>query len=298
MDLKYTVRQEHNGYKLGGCLKAELGFSSTMIRRIKVCDGASVNGTARHMGHIVLTGDVIQVHIPDKPTSEVPCEIGLSPIYLDDYIFAIDKPAGIGMYRMHSDDDVNIIAGVLAMQRRLGMPESPIRPTSRLDRDTTGVILFARFPHIQHQLQLKQNYSKEYLLITDGIPDRDSGIIDLPIGKDDIRSFRMSCSPEGKPALTEFNVLDKCGDHCLVSARLLTGRTHQLRVHFMTIGCPIHGDTLYGNASPEICGQALHCQRVTFRHPVSGETTIVEAPLHREFLNSLEVCGLRLPAHI
>ncbi len=298
MDLIYTVRQEHNGYKLVGCLKAEFGLSGTMIRRIKGCDGATVNGIPCHMGHMVQTGDVIQVHLPDKPTGEVPLDIGLSPIYLDDYIFAIDKPAGIGMYRMHPDDDVNIIAGVLAMQMRIGIGDEQVRPLSRLDRDTTGVILFARYPHIQYQLQLKQRYSKEYLLITDGIPEQESGTIDLPIGKDDVHSFRMSCFPGGKPALTEYNVLDRCGNHCLVSAHLLTGRTHQLRVHFMTIGCPIHGDTLYGNPSQEIRGQALHCHRVTFTHPVSGETTMVEAPVHPEFLSSLEVCGLRLPAHI
>ncbi len=298
MELNFIVENIHDGYKLGGCLKAKYGFSTSMIRRIKVCDGASVNGIPCHMGHIVRTNDVIFISVPEKDTNERPYDLGFEPIYFDDYLFAINKPAGIGMYRMYDDDDINIIAGVLAMQNKLGISDGPIRPLSRLDRDTTGIILFARYPHIQHQLQMKQGYSKEYLLITDGVPESDAGIIDMPIGKDDQRSFRMSCIPDGKSALTEYRVLDKTDSHALVLAKLHTGRTHQIRVHFMSIGCPLHGDSLYHVGSPEITGQALHCARVTFNHPVTHISTCIEAPLPHEFLESLDVCGLRLPSHI
>ncbi len=177
------------------------------------------------------------------------------------------------------------------------MTDSLVRPLSRLDRDTTGIILFARYPHIQQQLQLRDRYAKQYLLITDGVPAEDHGFIDLPIFKDDERSFRMSWGPGGKNALTEYTVLDRTSEHALVAARLHTGRTHQLRVHFTASGCPIHGDTLYGAPSPETPGQALHCFRIRFRHPVTHDDTLLEAPPPAAFLSALEYCHLRSDVH-
>ena len=298
MYIKFVVEQQYDGFKLGACLREKYGFSTTLIRRIKACDGASINGEPRHMGNFVKANDLVVISTPEKDTSEKPYELGFEPIYMDDYLYAINKPAGICMYRMYPEDDANIIAGVLAMNERLGIDDGPIRPLSRLDRDTTGIILFARFPHVQHHLQMLHGYSKEYLLITDGLPPEDYGTIDLPIGKHDEKSFRMTCMPEGKPALTEYRVLDKCGDHALVLAKLHTGRTHQIRVHFLTIGCPLHGDSLYHVASPEIRGQSLHCHRVTLKHPVTGLDVSIRAELPPEFQVALQVCGLHLPSHI
>ena len=298
MNIKFVVEQQYDGYKLGACLREKYGFSTTLIRKIKACDGATINGQPMHMGHYVKTNDVVVISTLEKETSEKPYEMGFEPLYLDDYIYAINKPAGVCMYRMYPEDDINIISGVLAMNQRLGIDDGPIRPLSRLDRDTTGIVMFARYPHIQHHLQMVHGYSKEYLLITDGLPPKDYGTIDLPIGKHDEKSFRMSCIDDGKPALTEYKVLDKCGSHALVLAKLHTGRTHQLRVHFLTIGCPLHGDSLYHVSSPEIRGQALHCYRVTFNHPISDDFICIQSNLPQEFLDSLEVCGLHLPSHI
>lgn len=148
-----------------------------------------------------------------------------------------------------------------------------IRPINRLDKDTSGIVIFAKNEYIQEFLvkEMKKNtFFKEYIAVCEGIFESKIGTINLPIGRKENSIIERCVCSNGDIAITHYNVLKSLKNTSVVHVTLETGRTHQIRVHLSNIGHPILGDTLYGNPSSVINRQALHAYKVKFIHPITG----------------------------
>lgn len=161
-----------------------------------------------------------------------------------------------------------------------------IRPINRLDRDTSGIVLFAKNEYIQELMINNTKIKKEYIAITDGIIKEKSGTIDLPIARKPGSIMERQVSVEGQTAITHYEVIQQIQDKfTLVKLELGTGRTHQIRVHLSHIGTPILGDTLYGKETDLIARQALHAYKITFTHPITQNTVEIIAPIPDDISN-------------
>ena len=161
-----------------------------------------------------------------------------------------------------------------------------IRPINRLDRDTSGIVLFAKNEYIQELMINNTKMKKEYIAITDGILKEKFGTIDLPIARKLGSIMEREVSEEGQTAITHYEVIRQIqGKYALVKLELGTGRTHQIRVHLSHIGTPILGDTLYGKETDVITRQALHAQKITFIHPITQNNVEIIAPIPDDIAN-------------
>lgn len=281
MELKLTAQREG---RLSSFLRGELRMSASLMNKLKWGEGIQVNGVPRHTNFPVKMGDVITVSLneeaPEYPTEDGP----LTVLYEDDDILAVDKPAGMLIHPSRVRNEGTLANFVAGYYRRTGQ-NSAFHPVTRLDRDTYGIVLLAKNAHV-HRLLQETDIRKIYHAWVFGGPETDQGTIDAPIERRPLPSLLRYVSPEGKPALTEFQVLERGEMTCRLALRPVTGRTHQLRVHCAYMGFPILGDPQYG--SPESQGfsaelgltyQMLCAKRLEFVHPVTGEKMTLESKM-------------------
>ncbi|MBR2219429.1 MAG: RluA family pseudouridine synthase [Phascolarctobacterium sp.] len=186
--------------------------------------------------------------------------------YEDDYLLIIDKPAGMLVHPTVNEWGTTLYDYVTEYYQRKGITAN-IHPVSRLDRHTSGLVIFAKEPIIQHWLS-QQQMDKEYLAIVTGELPNDEGIIEAPIARKEGSIIERCVSENGKYAKTSYKLLSKRKDLSLLQVKLFTGRTHQIRVHMAYIGCPLFNDNLYGTPGPQ-SRHALHAFKLRFIHPVS-----------------------------
>ena len=262
--------------RLSSFLKGELKMSTGLMNKLKWGDAIRVNDTPQHTDYAVQPGDVITVRL-DEPQPEYPPQDGpLTILYEDDHILAVDKPAGMLIHPSHAQFTDTLANFVLGYYRRSGQ-DSAFHPVTRLDRDTFGVTLLAKNSHI-HSLLQQSALQKVYYALTFGGPQTDTGIINAPIARKELPSLLRYISPEGKPSITEFSVLQR-GETCKLALRPVTGRTHQLRLHCFHMGFPILGDPQYATeesmAYSQRMGlkyQLLCAHSIAFQHPITGQT--------------------------
>lgn len=230
--------------------------------------------------------DVISADLNFDEDSEniVSTEMPLNILYEDDYILAINKPANMPVHPSlrHFDNTLSNYVKYYFESKNL---HRKIRIVTRLDKDTSGVVIFAKNEYVQEHLtlQMKNNtFKKEYLGILEGVIFPQSGIIDAKIARKQNSIIERCVSENGKLSVTHYDVIKTINNMSLVHFTLETGRTHQIRVHSSYIGHPIIGDTLYGTPSPLIQRQALHAYKVTFIHPITLKEIIIEEKLPKD----------------
>ena len=279
MQIRHIASREG---RLSSFLLGELKMSSSLMNKLKWGDALRVNGVPQRTNYPVQPGDVLTVQL-DEPEPEYPPEDGpLTILFEDDWLLAAEKPAGMLIHPSRSKFDGTLANYVYGYYRRTGQ-KSAFHPMTRLDRDTFGIVLLAKNAHV-HTLLQQSKVQKTYHALTFGGPEEDSGTIDAPIARRPLPSLLRFVSPEGKPSVTEYRVLERSGNLCKLALRPITGRTHQLRLHCCHMGFPILGDPQYNTpesaAESEKLGltyQLLCAKRLELEHPVTGQPLILES---------------------
>ena len=243
----------------------------------------------------VREGAGIQIVLPESALRRAapdPEEASLEVLYEDDHLMAIAKPPGVVVHPAYKHASGTVLNAVLG--RLAGRDD--VRPgiVTRLDKETSGVLLIALTPGIHARLQ-RVSIEKHYLTIVKSKPRPSRGTIELPLGRDDRDRRRVAVVGDGIPAATMYEVLSSSEELTLIRCELITGRTHQIRVHLASRGWPIAGDPVYGVADDRINRVALHSWRVRFPHPVSGTVLDIAAPLPSDFRGCLAKAGIELP---
>ena len=283
MELKHIARREG---RLSSFLLGELEMSSSLMNKLKWGDGIQVNGEPQRTNFPVKAGDVITVRL-DEEEPEYPAEMGeLSILYEDEWLLAVDKPAGMLIHPSHSCFSGTLANRVAGYYAKTGQ-KSAFHPLTRLDRDTFGIVLLAKNAHV-HTLLQNTRVRKTYHALTYGGPTEDSGIIDAPIARKPLPSLLREIREDGKPSVTEYRVLER-GEVCKLALRPVTGRTHQLRLHCAYMGFPILGDPQYGSEESQefsaqfgLTAQLLCAKRLEFIHPVTKAEMVLESRMNPE----------------
>ncbi|MFQ5946162.1 MAG: RluA family pseudouridine synthase [Anaerolineae bacterium] len=254
-----------------------------------------VDGRRSKSSAAIEAGARVQIRLPAAEPDRLAAEsIPLEVVYEDDDLIVVDKPAGMVVHPGPGHQAGTLLNALLARYPDLGAQGSE-RPgiVHRLDKGTSGLIIFSRHPAARDYLQAqfkRRQVEKVYLSLVDGRLQPRRGIIDAPLGRDPARRTRMSVMPGGRPAQTEYRVLEDLGSHTYLEARPLTGRTHQVRVHLAFAGHPVAGDRIYGRRKRglDLDRPFLHAHRLAFRRPSDGGRLDAESPLPEDLRSVLE----------
>lgn len=288
---KYIVADRYDGMALEEYLKTVMEVSARQRQKLFFSRGVYVNGVSAHTKRALKAGDMVAIHqFKDTSYGVTPEDGNLDIIYEDNDVIVVNKPAGILVHpagRTESGTLANYLAGYFKQKKQI----VTIRPVHRLDRDTTGCVLFAKSGKLQTTLEKmlaegKIHRSYEAVIVGAGSklaeewPQR---IIEAPIAKDVFRPNRRVVALGGQRAVTHFQVLKEGQSFSLLSLWLETGRTHQIRVHLAYSGYPVVGDKMYGRADKSLGRQALHAAALEFIHPLTGEKLKLRAKRPEDF---------------
>lgn len=278
----YHVKATEAGFTLERILRQSLGFSRGMLRKLKRSDGVLVNGQAFYLNRPVQEGDILSIDLhSDKVTDVLPQPIPIDIVYEDEHLLVVNKPPHMLVHPLKREPE-NTLANAVLCHYMENHVEPVYRPVTRLDRDTSGLVVVAKHAHAGHRLTSQLAAGKlqrEYLTVVHGLLVREKGTIDLPLARCPVSYIRQAVQPGGRRAVTHYHVEKYLAGSTLVKLRLETGRTHQIRAHMSHAGHPLVGDTLYGGREEGISRQALHCWRISLSHPMSDTVLALEAPL-------------------
>lgn len=298
--LTYLVPAGEDGLELRTILQRRLAVSRKLLSRLKLTEqGITVNGERRYINTKVQAGDLVEVRMEEEASDDIlPQPMPIDVLFEDDHLLIVNKPAGMIVHPTTGHWSNTLANGVVHMWQERGL-KIRFRPIHRLDRETSGVLAIAKNPYIHQNVseQMKANtVEKQYSAIVRGVVEQDTGTIDAPIDRDPASPHYRIVTPTGYPSVTHYKVIERLTEATLLSVRLETGRTHQIRVHMTHLGHPLFGDTMYGvteekdEAVTPIARQALHASRLSFEHPIHKETLICVAPMPsdmEELLSSL-----------
>ncbi len=302
--VRQVLRVEEGGIRLDRFLEKRLELTRSQIKRLIERGLVLVEGKVpRKAGVRVDRGQTVEVVIPPPEPSElVPLEAELKVHYEDEYLAIVEKPPGIPVHPSpgHSQDTLaNVLIARFPVLSTLGGRERP-GIVHRLDKDTSGLLIVAKREDVHIMLsEMLQNrkIAKVYLALCYGVPRFREGTIDAPIGRHPVDRKRMAVVDGGREAVSIYRVLDAKDDYSLLAVRILTGRTHQIRVHLHSIGTPVLGDALYGRKGLDLIGrQALHAAYLRFVHPVTGEVLSVYSHPPEDMLEVAKKLSLKFPS--
>jgi len=288
-------------------------LSRNRLQKLIDANLVTVNNKPASHNHMLEGGEEIEINIPPQPKTDIiPENIPLDVVYEDDYLLVINKPAGMVIHPAVGNYSGTLVHALLYHCRKLSELQGMDRPgiVHRLDKNTSGLIIVAKNDDIHAALQdqlRERKIKKTYTALICGHIRKDSGSIDLPIGRSVKNRKKMTVTRlKGRDAVTKYKLIDRYRLYDLLEIGLQTGRTHQIRVHFSHMGHPVFGDPEYGGrvkwhrgvfsadrltaqkALKLLNRQALHARRLEFIHPETEETISLEAPLPDDFKSLLE----------
>ena len=272
MKLSYKVIDEKY-INVKQVLKSEFNMSDRLILRLKQNQKIFVNDKLSYINDTLFVNDIVTVlkDFEEDNSNIVPTKMNLDIIYEDEFMLILNKPVGIAIHPSCIHFDNSLSNGVKYYFDTIHLKKK-IRPVNRLDKDTSGLVIFAKNEYIQECLvnQMKNKiFRKEYLAILNGYLENKIGIINAPIARENNSIIKRCVNDNGDVSITHYEVIKNLKNNmCFVKFILETGRTHQIRVHSSYIGHSIIGDTLYGTASNLISRQALHAYKIEFIHPI------------------------------
>lgn len=296
MHLCHRVGEGESGLTLRTLLCRELRFSTAMIQKLKATDGVRVNEKMRRMNEKLSAGDEVRVTFPPEPPTDAPVETGpLAVLYLDDFLLAAEKPPGMLTHPSLKQHRGTLVSRGLGYLASIG--QTPVlHSVNRLDRDTSGIVLFARhgFAHAHLMAQMKEgSVVKRYEALVVGRMPRCTGEIRLPIGRAPDSYLTRRIDEGGQAAHTRYAVREVFHIRGATVSRVdlwpITGRTHQLRLHCLSVGAPLLGDTQYLTPASQalsrqlgLDGQLLHAASLSFVHPADGRPVEIHCPMTRD----------------
>lgn len=294
MILKYIVNKNESSKTINEIINQKFDLSNRLFNKLIRDKRIFVNDKNMDTRLKVFENDKITIDLNyDEDNSNIVSkQMNLDIVYEDEGMLIINKPSGIAIHPSIRHYEDSIASGIKYYFESIGIHKK-IRPVNRLDLNTSGLVIFAKNEYIQEylikQMQTK-TFTKEYLAIVTGVLENKKGIIDKPIARKEGSIIERCVSETGQRAITEYEVIREFGNNSLVKCKLLTGRTHQIRVHFAYIGHPLLGDSLYGEKSDLIEGQALHCYKLKFLHPVTSKEMVIKCELSNKLNNILTNC--------
>ena len=308
----YTLTIPAAGDRIDKYLRDTLpALSRAAVQRLIAAGEITVNGKTTSAAYDIRAGDEIVVHVPQpEPTELLPQDLPLDVLYEDTNIIVVDKAAGmvddaavIEVHPAPGHPDGTLVNAILAHCPDLRGVGGVLRPgiVHRLDQETSGVLIVAKDDHALRELQRQfkaRTVSKTYVALLIGRLTEAEGLIDAPIGRHPRQRKKMAVVAGGKPSRTRWAVMERLRDaqrrpYTLLAVELLTGRTHQIRVHFSWFGYPLVGDATYGRRDPLVAPrQFLHARDLAITHPTTGERMTFSTPLPadlRDVLACLEV---------
>jgi len=288
-DLTYIIPPEYDGEMLQTFLRRACGLSYRMVVKLKrVENGMTLDGKPWRSIDRVNAGQTVRLRMPEDAVRIEGAEMPLSVVYEDDHLLVVDKPPYLAVHPSAGKPEPTLANGVVAYFEKKGTPLS-FRPVNRLDRNTSGLLVAAKSPHVAFALAQKPH--KVYYAIVLGELTGE-GTIDQPIRVKEGCTITREVGEGGKDSVTHWRALATDGEITLVRVVIETGRTHQIRVHMSWLGHPLAGDTMYGTDEEILPRHGLHCARTAFDHPITGERVSLTSPIPADMRDLLESRGL------
>lgn len=287
--MKLEYKNTNNQYKIvKDVLKKHFLVSERLLLKLKRNNKIFVNQQIAFAHTVLVSDDEIMADISFNETSEniVPIKMDLEIIFEDETMLILNKSVGLPVHpsMSHFTDSLSNGVQYYFMQNHI---TTKIRPVNRLDKDTSGLVIFAKNEYVQENLSRQMQhhtFEKNYQAILTGNLSQKNGTIDAPIRRKESSIIEREVNPNGQKAITHFQLIQNFENYCFVEFKLETGRTHQIRVHAQYIGHPILGDTLYGSPSELISRQALHAYKIAFLHPLTNQKMQFEISLPHDML--------------
>lgn len=274
--LNFLIPEEYNGRKVVAFLKGEVKISARLLKALKQTEnGITLNGEHIRSIDLIHAGDTLALDIPCPDGEIEPMNIPIDILYEDDDFVVINKGPFLACHPTHNHQG-DTLANALVYHLKNEDKPTMFRAVGRLDKGTSGIVICAL--NKLFASGIPKTAEKEYLAVINGTPDK-TGTINAPIYRPDPMKTLRAVGEAGDRAVTHWEVEKQDDNLSLVRIKLETGRTHQIRVHFASIGMPLAGDSMYGSDDGNIGHQLLHCAKVSFIHPITGERMIFEAPM-------------------
>ena len=285
--------------RLDKYLAANTDYSRVMISKMIDAEYIKVNDKLEKASYKVRENDCIEILDGFKEETDItPTKMDINIVYEDEHIIIVNKPSGLVVHPGSGNYDNTLVNGLLYYTNSLSDVNGEERPgiVHRIDKDTSGLLMVAK-TNEAHQILTEyfknKDVKREYLALITGVFPHETATIDAPIGRDPKDRKKMTVTADNsKEAVTHLKVIKRYREHTLVSLKLETGRTHQIRVHMKYIGYPVFNDPVYTNKKTTEFGQFLHSHKMEFDHPITKEHMSFECPMPtemQEFINSLEV---------